>query len=68
MSKNFAVIAICLALLCGSALAQDPKTVVANAQKALGDPKSKSRLSLSRTGTRATHDAFRLSASVIKSR
>jgi glyoxylase-like metal-dependent hydrolase (beta-lactamase superfamily II) len=40
VSKKFAVIAICLAFLCGNALAQDPKTVIANAQKALGDLKS----------------------------
>jgi len=32
--------AICLAFACGNALAQDTKTVVANAQKALGDVKS----------------------------
>ncbi|PWU01677.1 MAG: hypothetical protein C5B51_22300 [Terriglobia bacterium] len=35
--KKFAVITICLAFLCGSAVAQDAKTVIANAQKALGD-------------------------------
>ena len=40
MSKKFAVVAICVAFLCGSALAQDPKTVIARAQKALGDLKS----------------------------
>ena len=33
-------VAICLAFLCGSAMAQDAKTVIANAQKALGDLKS----------------------------
>src|SRR5579871_6773270 len=38
--KKVALAAICLALLCGSALAQDAKTVIANAQKALGDVKS----------------------------
>jgi glyoxylase-like metal-dependent hydrolase (beta-lactamase superfamily II) len=38
--KKLYVVAICLALLCGSAMAQDAKTVIANAQKALGDPKS----------------------------
>jgi glyoxylase-like metal-dependent hydrolase (beta-lactamase superfamily II) len=38
--KKFAVVAICLASLCGSAFAQDAKTVIANAQKALGDLKS----------------------------
>ena len=38
--KKLAVIAICLAFLCGNAMAQDAKTVIANAQKALGDVKS----------------------------
>jgi glyoxylase-like metal-dependent hydrolase (beta-lactamase superfamily II) len=38
--KTLAVVAICLAFLCGSASAQDAKTVIANAQKALGDLKS----------------------------
>jgi glyoxylase-like metal-dependent hydrolase (beta-lactamase superfamily II) len=38
--KRSFVIVICLAYLCGSAMAQDAKTVIANAQKALGDPKS----------------------------
>ena len=36
MFKTFVIVA----LLCGSALAQDAKTVIANAQKALGDVKS----------------------------
>ena len=40
MVKKLALVAICLAYLCGSAMAQDAKTVIANAQKALGDPKS----------------------------
>ena len=40
MFKKLAVAAICLAFLCGSAMAQDAKTVIADAQKALGDPKS----------------------------
>src|SRR4030095_6979470 len=40
MVKKLAVIAICLACLCGNAMAQDAKTVIANAQKALGDLKS----------------------------
>jgi glyoxylase-like metal-dependent hydrolase (beta-lactamase superfamily II) len=43
VSNKFVVVAICLASLCGSALAadaQDAKTVIANAQKALGDLKS----------------------------
>lgn len=40
MFKRSAVIAICAAFLCGSALAQDPKAVIANAQKALGDLQS----------------------------
>jgi glyoxylase-like metal-dependent hydrolase (beta-lactamase superfamily II) len=38
--KRLALVAICLAYLCGNAMAQDSKTVLANAQKALGDPKS----------------------------
>jgi glyoxylase-like metal-dependent hydrolase (beta-lactamase superfamily II) len=38
--KKLTVIALCLAFLCGNALAQDAKTVIANAQKALGDVKS----------------------------
>ena len=38
--KKLALVAICLASLCGNAMAQDAKTVIANAQKALGDPKS----------------------------
>jgi glyoxylase-like metal-dependent hydrolase (beta-lactamase superfamily II) len=38
--KKLAVIAICLACLCGNAIAQDAKTIIANAQKALGDVKS----------------------------
>src|SRR5215468_9698741 len=40
MVKKLAVIAFCLACLCGNAMAQDAKTVIANAQKALGDLKS----------------------------
>ena len=40
MLKKLALVAICLASLCASATAQDAKTVIANAQKALGDPKS----------------------------
>ena len=40
MVKRLALVAICLASLCGNAMAQDAKTVIANAQKALGDPKS----------------------------
>jgi len=38
--KKLSVVAICVAFLCGSAMAQDAKTVIANAQKALGDVKS----------------------------
>jgi glyoxylase-like metal-dependent hydrolase (beta-lactamase superfamily II) len=38
--KRLALVAICLAYLCGNVSAQDAKTVIANAQKALGDPKS----------------------------
>ena len=40
MVKRLALVAICLAYPCGDAVAQDAKTVIANAQKALGDPKS----------------------------
>ncbi len=40
MLKRLAAVAICLAYPCGNAMAQDAKTVIANAQKALGDPKS----------------------------
>jgi glyoxylase-like metal-dependent hydrolase (beta-lactamase superfamily II) len=38
--KKFALINVCLAFLGGIALAQDAKTVIADAQKALGDVKS----------------------------
>jgi glyoxylase-like metal-dependent hydrolase (beta-lactamase superfamily II) len=38
--KKVAIAAISFAFLCGSAMAQDAKTVIANAQKALGDVKS----------------------------
>jgi glyoxylase-like metal-dependent hydrolase (beta-lactamase superfamily II) len=38
--KKLTLVAICLACLCGNAMAQDAKTVIANAQKALGDLKS----------------------------
>ncbi|HET9942652.1 MAG TPA: MBL fold metallo-hydrolase [Terriglobia bacterium] len=38
--KKFGAVAICAAFLCGSAFAQDAKTVIANAQKAMGDLKS----------------------------
>ena len=40
MLKKFAVVTICIAFLCGNAMAQDAKTVIANAQKASGDLKS----------------------------
>ena len=40
MVKKLALVAIGLAFVCGNAMAQDSKTVLANAQKALGDPKS----------------------------
>lgn len=40
MVKKLAVVAICFAYLCGNAIAQDAKTVIANAQKALSDLKS----------------------------
>ena len=38
--KKLALVAVCLASPGASATAQDAKTVIANAQKALGDPKS----------------------------
>jgi glyoxylase-like metal-dependent hydrolase (beta-lactamase superfamily II) len=38
--KKISLVPICLAFLCGSALAQDAKTVIASAQTALGDLKS----------------------------
>jgi glyoxylase-like metal-dependent hydrolase (beta-lactamase superfamily II) len=38
--KRLAAVAICLASLSGNAMAQDAKTVIASAQKALGDLKS----------------------------
>jgi glyoxylase-like metal-dependent hydrolase (beta-lactamase superfamily II) len=38
--RKLALIAFCVASLCASAAAQDAKTVIANAQKALGDVKS----------------------------
>jgi len=38
--KRLALVAMCLAYLSGNAMAQDSKTVLANAQKALGDPTS----------------------------
>ncbi len=40
MVKRLALVAVCLAYLSGNAMAQDAKSVIANAQKALGDPKS----------------------------
>jgi len=38
--KRLALVVMCLAYLSGNAMAQDAKSVIANAQKALGDPKS----------------------------
>jgi glyoxylase-like metal-dependent hydrolase (beta-lactamase superfamily II) len=38
--KKLALVALCFTYLCGTAIAQDAKTVIASAQKALGDPKS----------------------------
>ena len=38
--KNVALVAICLTFLSGTLMAQDAKTVIADAQKALGDLKS----------------------------
>ncbi|MCM3879516.1 MAG: MBL fold metallo-hydrolase [Vicinamibacterales bacterium] len=40
MLKKLVFVAVCLAYSCVSATAQDARTVIANAQKALGDPKS----------------------------
>ena len=40
MVKRLALVAMCLAYLSGNAMAQDAKSVIVNAQKALGDPKS----------------------------
>ena len=40
MLKKLALVAICLAFASGNALAQDAKTVIVNAQKALGDVKA----------------------------
>ena len=40
MFNKLALTATSLAFLCGNAVAQDAKTVIANAQKALGDVKS----------------------------
>jgi glyoxylase-like metal-dependent hydrolase (beta-lactamase superfamily II) len=40
VSNKFSVVAIGLAFVCGSAFAQDARTVIANAQKALGDVKA----------------------------
>ncbi len=40
MLKKLALVAICLAYAGGNAMAQDAKAVIANAQKALGDPQS----------------------------
>ena len=40
MFNKLRVVAVCLAFQCGSAMAQDAKTVIADAQKALGDLKS----------------------------
>ncbi len=37
MFKRFVVVVNCLAFVCGSAMAQDANTLIANAQKALGD-------------------------------
>jgi glyoxylase-like metal-dependent hydrolase (beta-lactamase superfamily II) len=38
--KTVVAAAICLACTCGTAMAQDARSVIAGAQKALGDPKS----------------------------
>jgi glyoxylase-like metal-dependent hydrolase (beta-lactamase superfamily II) len=38
--KKITLVALCVMFLCGNAIAQDAKTVIANAQMALGDVKS----------------------------
>src|ERR671911_614440 len=38
--KNLVLVVTCVAGLCGNAMAQDAKTVIANAQRALGDLRS----------------------------
>jgi glyoxylase-like metal-dependent hydrolase (beta-lactamase superfamily II) len=38
--KNLVLVATCVACLCGNAMAQDAQTVIASAQKALGDLRS----------------------------
>ena len=40
MNKKLVLAALGTMLLCANAFAQDAKTVIANAQKALGNPKS----------------------------
>ena len=40
MGNKIALAAVCLSLLGGSAIAQNAGTVIANAQKALGEPTS----------------------------
>ena len=40
MLRKLAFVAICFASLAANALAQDASTVIANARKALDDPKS----------------------------
>ncbi len=40
MVRKILLVATCIAFLCGTAMAQDAKTVIAAAQKALGDVKS----------------------------
>ena len=40
VNKNLGLAAICATFLCGTALAQDAKTTIANAEKALGNVKA----------------------------
>ena len=40
MTKKLALVAICLSVLSGNAMAQDARTVIADAQKALGNVRS----------------------------
>src|SRR5262249_15951164 len=40
VTKKLGLAAICMTFLCGTAFAQDAKTTIANAEKALGDVKS----------------------------
>ena len=77
--NKLALAAICLAGLCGNAMAQDAKTAIGDAQKALGDPKSitysgsAKDVAFQQCGTNAaasicqgTHDPMRPIASYVR--